>query len=108
LSVCNVEVIQPFSNSVHCKVEFSVFSDCTNYNEELGAKRCEWSKADYDDLSEYISGVDRLDMLSTNLTENSLWVEFSDVLQAATNMCASNACNNSNVKCKRWYPAAVR
>jgi len=48
-------------------------------------------------------------MLSTHLTADSLWAAFSDVLQAAIDLCVpvKYMRNNANVKCKRWYPAVL-
>jgi len=83
LSICNVDVIKPFSTSDHCQVKFSVFSDCINHSEKLVTKRYDWSSADYDSMSDYIAGIDWLGILSTRLTADSLWAAFSDVLQAA-------------------------
>jgi len=61
-------------------------------------------------MSDYIAGIDRLGILSTHLTADSLWAAFSDVLQAAIDLCVpvKYTRNNANVKCKRWYPAALR
>jgi len=52
LSICYFEVIGPFSISDHCEVKCSVFSDCTNHSEERVTKRYDWSKADYDGMSD--------------------------------------------------------
>jgi len=82
LSICNVDVIEPFITSDHCQVIFSVFSDCTNHCEERVTKRYDWSNDDYDDMSAFIAGIDWLGILSTHPTADSLWAAFS-VLQAA-------------------------
>ena len=102
-------MIEPFSTSDHCQVKFSIFSDCTNHIEELVTKRYDWSTADYDGMSEYIAGIDWLDILTTH-TADCLWAAFSEVLQAAIDVCVpvKYVRNNANVKCKRWYPAALR
>jgi hypothetical protein len=103
-------VIEPFSTGDHCQVKFSVFSDCTNHAEELVTKRYDWSTADYDGMSEYIAGIDWLDIQTTHLTADSLWAAFSEVLQAAIDLCVpvKYVRNNANVKCERWCPAAFR
>jgi len=64
LSICNVDVIEPFSTSDHREVIFSVFSDCTNHSEELATRRYDWSNADYDGMSDYIAGIDWLGFLA--------------------------------------------
>ena len=48
--------------------------------------------------------------MTTELTADSLWTAFSDVLQTAVDMFVpfkyvSSSCN---VKCQRWYPAAIK
>jgi len=58
----------------------------------------------------YLARIDWLGILSTHLTADSLWAAFSDVLQAAIDLCVpvKYMRNNAYVKCKRWYPAALR
>jgi len=38
-------------------------------------------------MSYYIAGIDWLGILSTHLTADSIWAAFSDVLQAAIDLC---------------------
>jgi len=103
-------VIQPFSNSDHCQVEFSVFNDCAFDESDDNIKRYNWAKADYDAMSNYITGINWFELLSTNLTADSLWDAFSNVLQTAVDMFVpvKYVSSTANIKCKRWYPAALR
>ena len=76
----------------------------------LNVKRYDWSGADYDAMSYYIAGVDWLSLLSTNLTTDSLWSAFSNVLQTAIDLFVpvNYIRRDNSVKCRRWYPAALR
>ena len=73
-------------------------------------KRYDWSGADYDAMSNYIAGVDWLSLLSTNLTADNLWSAFSNVLQTAIDLFVpvNYIRRDNSVKCRRWYPAALR
>ena len=58
----NTCVKQPFSNSDHSQVDFTVFVDSNannvSKNEEQNAKRFDWDNANYDALNEYLTAVD--------------------------------------------------
>ena len=112
LAICNTNVIEPFSTSDHCQVEFSVFNDCAataECRDEI-VKRYDWSSADYDAMSNYIASVDWLSLLSTNLTADNLWSAFSNVLQSAIDLFVpvNYVRRDNSVKCRRWYPAALK
>ena len=84
LAMSGVNVIQPFSNSDHCQIEFSIFTDSLfEHGAELNVVRYDWDKADFDSICEYIAAVNWLNVLTVNLTADSLWRAFSDVLQTA-------------------------
>ena len=46
----------------------------------------DWKKANYDGISRYLSQIDWQSVLSYNLTADSLWTAFTDVMRAAINM----------------------
>ena len=111
LAMCNVNVIHPFGNSDHCQIEFSVFTDSSFKRDvDLNVVRYDWNKADFDSISGYIAAVNWLDILTVNLTADSLWSAFSTVLQMAIDMYVpkKRVSEFMNVKYRRWYPAALR
>jgi len=117
LAMCRVEVLHPFSTSDHNQIEFSVFTDCIDSNSDsdrlqpdLNVKHYDWSQADYDGMNNYIAAVDWLKILSVNLTADSLWAAFSDVLQTAVDLFVpvKSMSEYTNTKCRRWYPAALK
>jgi hypothetical protein len=110
LGICNVNVIHPFGTSDHCQVEFSVFTDNTMQADDApSAKRFDWNNADFDGISSYIAAFNWLDMLTTNLTADSIWCAFSDVLHSAIDMYVpTKPVRNVSIKNRRWYPAALR
>ena len=65
LSICNTNVIQPFGNSDHSQVIFSLFNDCVDEVNDATSKRYDWANADYDGMSAYLSGIDWLSVLTT-------------------------------------------
>ena len=111
LAMSGANVIQPFSNSDHCQIEFSIFTDSLfEHGVELNVVRYDWDKADFDSICEYIAAVNWLNVLTVNLTADSLWRAFSDVLQTAIDRYVPKKTVSScmNIKCRRWYPAALR
>jgi Endonuclease-reverse transcriptase len=109
LGICNVNVSNQFGTSDHCQVEFSVFIDCTmQTHDRKHAKRFDWNNADFDGISS-IAAFNWLDMLATNITANSVWCAFSDVLHTAIDMYVPiKPARNAAIKNRRWYPAALR
>jgi hypothetical protein len=110
LSMCNIDVIEPFGNSDHSQVVFSLFNDCTDVENDAVCKRYDWANADYHGMSDYISGVDWLSVLTTELTSDSLWAAFVAIIQVAidTYVPIKSLSVDSGAKFNRWYPAAVK
>jgi hypothetical protein len=79
----NTCVKQPFSNSDHSHVDFTVLVDSNatsvSKNEEQNANRLDWENANFDALNEYLTAADWYGMLTVNLTADSLWNAFSNV-----------------------------
>jgi len=77
---------------------------------DLSVTRYDWYKADFNGISDYIATVNWLEILTVNLTADSLWSAFRTVLQTAIDMYVPQKIVNNciNVKCRRWYPAALR
>jgi hypothetical protein len=111
----NTCVKQPFSNSDHSQVDFTVFvdSNATNVssNEEQNVRHFDWENANYGALNEYLTAVDWYGMLTVNLTADSLWNAFSDVLNAAIDCCVPIKCapiTTRPTKRRTRYPPAIR
>jgi len=113
LAVCNIIVKHLFSNSDHCQVEFSIFTDSqsepANYNDVM-ALPYDWDKGDYNSVCDYLFSVNWLNVVTVNHTVDSLWNAFSNVLQTAIDLYVpkKSAINCANTKCQRWYLAALR
>ena len=89
VSICDVSVQEPFSTSDHCQVCFKVFveqlSNEEKYSNGDSYFRC-WNAADYDSMSAYFSTINWDRLFSYNLTVDSMWSAFSDVLYTAINL----------------------
>jgi len=61
-------------------------------------------------VTTYLYLVNWLNVETVNLTADSLWNAFSNVLQTAIDVYVptKSAINCANTKCRRWYPAALR
>jgi len=71
--------------------------------------RLDWNNANFEGISNYLAVFNCLDLLTTNLTADSLWSAFSDVLHTTIDMFVPlKPVKNSNIKSQRWYPAALR
>ena len=74
-----MEVINPLGNSDHCMVRFNVSVKC---EESCGPSpdslRYLWRDADYTGIANYFNTVNWFNMLTTNLTLDSLWGAFTD------------------------------
>ena len=112
LAIYNANVLQPFSSSDHCQVEFSVLCDnaCVAPDQDSYVKRYDWRKANYGAMADYISSVNWFELLTTHLTADTLWTAFSQVLQSAVDLFVPSRYVSScdGVRCRRWYPAALR
>jgi len=110
LAMYNMNVLHPFSTSDHCHVEFSVFSySPTQSYTSPNMKHLDWNNANFNGISNYLAVLNWFDLLTTNLTAESVWSAFSEVLHTALDMFVPlKPVKNSNIKSQRWYPAALR
>ena len=83
LVVSNVQVGAPFSSSDHSQVSFSILVE-GKHQHHVNELRC-WKRADYQAMSQYFLDVDwlRLTCMSENLTPDTLWSAFCEVLNNA-------------------------
>jgi len=92
LAMYNVNVLHPFSTSDHCQVEFSVFSDSPLQSDTSQSMNI------LEGISNYLAVFNWLDLMTTNLTADSLWRVFSDVLHTAIDMFVPlKPVKNSNI-----------
>jgi len=88
--VSNISVQPPFVNSDHDSVEFDLLFSCdTNVNatetEVLNntAKHYLWSQGDYEAMSEFLVNTDWSELFMANLTPDTKWSAFCEVLDNA-------------------------
>jgi len=112
VTICDVSVQQLFSTSDHCQVCFKVFVEQSS-NEEKDSNgdsyfRC-WNAADYDSMSVYLSTINWDRLFSYNLTVDSMWSAFSDVLYTAIDLFVpTKAIKKVRNPRARHYPATVK
>jgi hypothetical protein len=72
LMICHPEVIQPFSNSALCQVEFKVFiEDCYATSDQAtvpSLKRYDWSTANFERIVQHLATINWHDIITVNLT----------------------------------------
>jgi hypothetical protein len=77
----------------------------------LHRKYYDWETADYEGLNHYIESFNWYDLLTVNLTADSLWSAFCDHISAAIDMFVSSTpvlSRSRPGKPKRYYPAGIR
>lgn len=116
LAICNVAVEIPFSNSDHNRVEFSIFNDSSSFSNvkckaPLKTDRRDWSKANFEGMAQYIAAIDWYGLLEINLTADSIWKAFTEIIQVAIDNnvpVKSHMPNSQQRKCKTRYPPNIR
>jgi len=83
--VSNIEILPSFSTSDHnlVEVEFLYSVSAEACAPQTLTKRFQWNRGDYDGLCDYLSAYDWSDIFTYNLTADSLWCSFRDVLDHA-------------------------
>ena len=94
LTVCNVDVAPPIGTSDHCQVDFVVALAAVTSATEPGTldsvqqqQVYNWREADYISMSCYLNNINWPQLFTTNLTADSLWTAFADILNAAITKC---------------------
>jgi Reverse transcriptase (RNA-dependent DNA polymerase)/Endonuclease-reverse transcriptase len=107
-------VKQPFSNSDHSQVDFTVFVDSYGCNVDPinAVKRYDWSCANYDEMALYLASVDWYGLLTVNLTADAIWDAFCRILDVAIDKCVpiieTAVSNVPRIKARKHYPIGVR
>ena len=89
ISISDVSVLAPFSNSDHSQVGFRVFVEpvavksTSTVSESIS--RC-WKSADFDGMSRYLSMIDWDSLFTVNFTADSIWNAFCNTLNDAIDM----------------------
>ena len=110
-TVYSIGVDLPFSSSDHCCVNFAVALETNEQpHSNSNTKKCyQWCDADYNGMSDYLTGIDWQYLLSVNLTADSLWAAFHSVLLEAIELHVPSVIMNCNgTKCSRHYPKEIR
>ena len=110
LAICNVNVGPPLGNSDHCKVFFNVFFDSAHELPQLNSYNTvrNWKQADFAGISQYLLDIDWLYLLSVNLTTESLWSAFSDILNDAISIFVPIKCNGKPKRKTKYYPNSIK
>ena len=114
LMICRPEVVQPFSNSDHSQVEFTVFVEDSYVTSAHAAvpnlKHYDWSNANFELIAQYLTAVNWYDLIVVNLTPDSLWSAFSSLIQGAVDQfVSSRSCVTVRRRERKvWYPPGIR
>lgn len=99
ISVCDIDVKQPFSSSDHSQISFSVFVDNRDTADCTELTSCQqmydWGKGDYESMSQFLMSVNWYDILAYNLTVDSLWSAFYDILSTAVSLYVPKKTNQT-------------
>lgn len=116
--ISNISVQPPFVDSDHDSVEFQVLLygevNVTDTDNKCGggdtAKHYLWSQGDYDALSEYLNSIDWQQMLVANLTPDTIWSAFCEILDSAVDMFVPsiNVTATGKKFKPRHYPKHIR
>ena len=111
-TVFDVHVGPPFGGSDHYCVNFTVVVESTLLSEfpndtvtncSKGTKRYRWQDANYAALAEYLSTYDWNHLFSVNLSVDSMWSAFCNVVGEAVDANVPVYSVNSHTT-KKWYP----
>jgi hypothetical protein len=87
LKVSNLTVSQQFSKSDHCQVSVSVFIDDSHASADCGTIACHkyynWDHVNFEQIAQYLATINWYDILTVNLTADSLLAAFYQVLLEA-------------------------
>ena len=92
LLITSVDILSPIGKSDHASVRFHFSTKCSSSyepqsNTEHDLRRIyRWADADYDSINDYLSNVDWQSILMCNLTADTLWVAFTEILQSAVDL----------------------
>ena len=78
---------EPFCNSDHCMIDFVI--SCSNLVDNSSHKmytKYLWRNAHNVSMSDYLTAVDWLGILTVNLTANDLWSAFTGILRTAIDL----------------------
>ena len=111
LSICDVTVMQPFSNSDHSQVGFKVFVEPLTDSPKAvpRAFRC-WEAGNYAQMSRYLSLVNWDEFFSVNFTADAIWDGFCDILNTAVEQFipVKITVQNSTKKQIKHYPCSIK
>ena len=103
----SLSVTSPFSTSDHSTVTFSLFCDI-RHDSNCNRERYDWHSADWQRFNEFLFCVDWSQMLSVNLTTDSLWQSFRNVLTQGMALFVPLKTIPDCQKHDKIYPKAIR
>ena len=102
LTLADVQVNEPFANSDHCTVCFSVFMDTCNKNlsqtDGMRIKCYSWKNINVDGMVAYLTRIDRQYILSLCLTPDDLWSAFKNVLLLGIESNVLEVCGSTRTR----------
>jgi len=110
-TVYDVTVDPHFASSDHCCIKFTIFledgSSGTPHNDDTTRKQYLWDHADYEGLANYLSSYNWSKLFTVNLTANSMWSAFYNVLLNAIDAFVPSRISTTKKTVKR-YPKKAR
>jgi hypothetical protein len=108
-------MLPPFGNSDHSQIAFSVFIDNAP---DIRPDNChhseayyDWNSADYESIIDDLLCTNWYELLTTNLTVDSLWNAFHCILTSIIDKHVSKKTVASNLHAKRYkphYPSGIK
>ena len=119
LLLSSLSVLDPVGNSDHDSVQFCIAAEPKVIDNECAGEpvltpHYIWQRADYEGISSYLSQVDWQSVMSHNLTTDSLWSSFCNILQCAVDLYVPTRPAGSPAPCSfiaknpKRYPRVIR
>ena len=110
--VSNIKVDIPFSNSDHNVVDIDIlYSQQSLQATRPLVKRFLWKHGDYSSMCDYLRTYNWNDIFVYNLTPDSLWQAFREVIDGAVELFVPHeyvSCDRSAKPSRRKYPKRIR
>ena len=111
LLVSAIEVAPPFSTSDHNAINFEIlYSKSSQSSGRFHRKQFLWKLGDYDSLCDFLACYDWNTLFTYNLTVDSLWRAFREVLDNAIDLFVpyKYVCYDNAARSSHKYPRQIR
>ena len=123
LSLCQLTVEEPFSNSDHCSINFSCSFICDTQNandatndvttSNTKVRKFLWKDGDYASMNVYLHGIDWDQIVMYNFEPNSIWTAFKLILDEAIerfvpSVLVNDAENTKRRNIRQHYPRKIK